>query len=83
MTARKRPLTPQRDIAEAERRAKAARTPIAKAVTRQVAEKKRRTYSGQGAREAAAQMQRGVHPLAIGTTAKGSAPAKKAKPREK
>jgi hypothetical protein len=42
----------QEDLAESERRAKAAKTPIAKAVTRQVLERKRRAYSGQAAREA-------------------------------
>ena len=82
MTTRK-PLTPQQDLAESKRRAKAARTPIAKAVTKQVVEKKQRTYSGQGAREAAAQLQRGVHPAAVGTTPKGGAAARKAVPRRK
>jgi hypothetical protein len=70
MTARKRPMSAQEDLAESKRRAKAARTPLAKAVTKQVVEKKQRTYSGQGAREAAAQMRRGVHPVAGGTTPK-------------
>jgi hypothetical protein len=51
----------QRDIAEAGRRARAARTPIAKIVTRQVADAKRRTYSGE----------------AVSTTRKGSRAARK------
>jgi hypothetical protein len=83
MTARKRPLTPKQDIAEAQRRAKAAKTPVAKAVTKQVVETKKRAYSGQAAREAAAQMRRGVHPVAVGTTPKRAVPARKAAPKRK
>jgi hypothetical protein len=52
MAARKRLLSAQDDLAESKRRAKAARTPIAKAVTKQVVEKKERAYSGQAPREA-------------------------------
>lgn len=78
MATRKRPVTPQQDLAEARRRAKAAKTPIAKIVTKQVVDKKERRYSGQAAREAAAQMRRGVHPVAVGTTPKGSTRARKA-----
>jgi hypothetical protein len=44
---------PKADLAEARRRAKAAKTPIAKIVTRQVVEKKERAYSGQAAKDAA------------------------------
>lgn len=78
MAARKRPLSAQEDLAEAKRRAKAAKTPIAKTVTKQVVEAKEHTYSGQAAREAGAQMRRGVHPLAVGTTPRaGAAGAKK------
>jgi hypothetical protein len=64
----------QQDLAESERRAKAAKTPIAKAVTRQVLERKRRAYSGQAAREAGAQTRRGVYPADVGTTARRSTP---------
>jgi hypothetical protein len=64
----------QQDLAESQRRAKAAKTPIAKAVTRQVLERKRRAYSGQAAREAGAQTRRGVNPADVGTTARRSAP---------
>jgi len=63
----------QQDLAEAGRRAKAARTPIAKAATRQVLERKQRAYSGQAAREAGAQMRRGVYPADVGTTPKRTA----------
>jgi hypothetical protein len=83
MAPSKRPVTAQQDLAEAKRRAKAARTPLAKAVTKRVVEAKERTYSGQAARESSAQMRRGVHPVAVGTKAKGSTPAKKATPRKK
>lgn len=62
------PSAAQQDLAEARRRAKAARTPIDKAATRQVLERKQRAYSGQAAREAGAQMRRGVYPAAVGTT---------------
>ena len=43
-----------RDLAESHRRAAAAKTPIAKAVTRQVVEKKLAVYSAEAARKAAA-----------------------------
>jgi hypothetical protein len=68
VTARKRALTPQQDLAESKRRAKAARTPIAKAVTEQVVEKKERAYSGQAAKEASA-------PVPRATTGKPTAAA--------
>ena len=58
MATSKRPATAQEDLAEAKRRAKTARTPIAKAVTKQVVEKKQRVYSGEPAKEARAQMGR-------------------------
>jgi hypothetical protein len=58
MTSRKRPLTAQEDLAESKRRAKAARTPIAKAVTKQVVEKKERVYSGKAAKEASTPVSR-------------------------
>jgi len=77
MTTRKRPVTAHEDLAEAKRRAKSAKTPIAKIVTKQVVDKKERAYSGQAAREAAAQMRRDVHPLAIGTAPRGGAAGKK------
>jgi hypothetical protein len=48
----KRPLTAKEDLAESKRRAKAARTPTAKTVTKQVIEKKERAYRGQAAPEA-------------------------------
>jgi hypothetical protein len=57
----------KQDLAESQRRASTARTPAAKAVTRQVAEKKKRTYSGRAARETAAQIRRSEHPLAAGS----------------
>jgi uncharacterized membrane protein len=84
MATRKRAASAaQQDLAEAKRRAKAARTPIAKAVTKRVVEAKERTYSGQAAREASAQMRRGVHPVAVGTKPKGSTPARKAAPKQR
>jgi hypothetical protein len=52
---RKRPLTAKEDLTEAKRRAKTARTPIAKVVTQQVVEKKQRLYAGEPAKEARAQ----------------------------
>ena len=68
MAARKRrPPAVQQDLAKSQRRAKAAKTPIAKAVTRQVLDRKQRAYSGQAAREAGAQMRRGVYPADVGT----------------
>jgi uncharacterized protein (DUF2267 family) len=67
---RKRPLTAQEDLAEARRRAKAAKTPIAKTVTKQVLEAKERTYSGRAADEIAAQMPRTGRPRTPGTTPK-------------
>jgi hypothetical protein len=60
----------QQDLAEAKRRAKTARTPIAKAVTKQVVDKKQRLYGGEPAKEARAQMRRGVNPPTGGTTPK-------------
>jgi hypothetical protein len=63
MAARK-PLTAQEDLAEARRRAKTARTPIAKAVTCQVLASKQRTYSGQPATDATAQARRETQPAA-------------------
>ena len=60
MAARKRPVNPEQDLAEAKRRAKTARTPIAKVVTKQVLEAKEHTYSGRAARATAAQMRRGT-----------------------
>jgi hypothetical protein len=60
MAARKRPLSAQDDLAESKRRAKAARTPIAKAVTKQVVEKKERAYGGQAAAGARAETRRGA-----------------------
>jgi hypothetical protein len=78
----KRPLTPAQDLAAARGRAKVARTPASK----RVVEAKERTYSGQAAREASAQMRRGVHPVAIGTPGaaakKGSGAASKATPKK-
>jgi hypothetical protein len=41
---RGRPAHVRKDLAEAQRRVKAARTPVAKAVTKQVLEKKRAAY---------------------------------------
>lgn len=84
MTARKRAASPaQKDLAESKQRAKAARTPLAKAVTKRVVEAKERTYSGQAARESSAQMRRGVHPVAVGTKPKSGATARKAAPKRK
>jgi hypothetical protein len=59
MTTRK-PLTAKQDLAEAKRRAKAAKTPIAKIATKKVVEATERAYSGKAPREAAAQMRRDV-----------------------
>jgi len=71
----------QQDLAESKRRAKAARTPIAKVVTQQVAEAKERTYSGQATREAGAQMRRGVKPQAADATPKSDTGRAAPKPR--
>jgi hypothetical protein len=60
----------QQDLAEAERRAKAAKTPIAKKVTQQVVDKKRRVYSGQAAREVSTP----VPPPASGRPTAGAKP---------
>ena len=49
--ARNRPVTSAEDLAEAKRRAKTARTPIAKAATKQVVERKQRAYNGTAAKE--------------------------------
>jgi len=68
MATGKRPVTPQQDLAEARRRAKSAKTPIAKIVTHQVVEKKERAYSGQAAREIAAQMPKGARAAAAGAS---------------
>jgi len=55
MAPRKRSVTAQQDLAESKRRAKAARTPIAKAVTKRVVERKERAYGlGEGNAGAAA-----------------------------
>jgi hypothetical protein len=76
----KRPLTAKEDLAEARRRAKTARTPIAKVVTKQVVEAKERAYSGRAARETAAKTKRGAQPPAAGTP-KNSAARAAAQPR--
>lgn len=83
MTSRKRPLTAQEDLAESKRHAKSARTPIAKAVTKQVVEKMERTYSGQAAREIAAQMPKGARSAAVGSSPKRAVSARKAAPKRK
>lgn len=81
MAAPKRAVSAaQKDLTEARQRAKSARTPIAKAVTKRVVEAKERAYSGKASREAAAQMRRGVHPSAIGTP-KAAKAAPKRTPR--
>jgi hypothetical protein len=76
---RKRPLTAQEDLAEARRRAKAARTPIAKVVTQQLVDKKERTYSGEATAELRAEMRRGAPSVKARTTTpkRGAAAAKK------
>jgi hypothetical protein len=66
----------QQDLAESQRRAKAAKTPIAKVATRQVLERKQRAYSGQAAREAGGG-------TAKRATAAGKKPAAKKAPRRK
>lgn len=82
-TPKRRASAAQQDLAETRRRAKAAKAPIAKAVMRQVLEKKQRAYSGEAAREAGAQMRRGVYPVAVGTTAaRGKNAGKKASRRK-
>jgi hypothetical protein len=58
-------VTAQEDLAKSKRRAKEARTPIAKAVTKQVGEKKERAYSGQAPRQAK-QVQRDVSAASTG-----------------
>lgn len=78
MAARKRSVSPAgQDIAKSQRRAKAAGTPAAK----RVVETKRRAHSGEAARQAAAEMRRGVHPLDVGTTPKRAAAARKTRRR--
>jgi hypothetical protein len=81
MTTRKRPMTAHEDLAEAKRRAKSAKTPIAKIVTQQVVEKKERTYSGQAAREIAAQTPKGARSAAV--SPKRAVSARKAAPKRK
>ncbi len=51
-----------RDIAESQRRANAAKTPVARAHTRRVVEQKLALYSPEAARQAAAQVQQGSAP---------------------
>jgi hypothetical protein len=63
----------QQDLAEAERRAKAAKTPIAKKVTQQVVDKKRRVYSGQAAREASTPVPASGRPTAAAKPRRTSA----------
>jgi uncharacterized membrane protein len=64
MATRKRTLTAKEEIAEARRRAKGARTPIAKAVTKQVLDATKRAHSGQVARGADAKARRAVQSYA-------------------
>jgi hypothetical protein len=68
----------QKDLAESKRRAKTARTPIAKVVTKQVVEAKDRAYSGQAARATAAQMRRGTPQAKSGTKARAPKKPKRA-----
>jgi hypothetical protein len=72
MAARKRPVTPEQDLAEARPRAKTARTPIAKVVSKQVVEAKERTHSGRADRATAAQMRRGMPKAKAGTKARAA-----------
>jgi len=73
----------QRDIAEAERKARAARTPVAKAATRQVVEAKKRAYSGEAARAASSPVPRATKPpAASGGTAGGSRAKRPARRRQ-
>lgn len=81
MAARK-PLTAQQDLAEARQRAKAARTPVAKAATRQVLASKQRTYSGEAARDAAAQARRATQPAPQPASAKARRGTPKATARK-
>jgi hypothetical protein len=64
MATRKRPLTAKEEIAEAQRRAKDARTPIAKVATKQVLDATKRAHSGRLARGADAKARRTVQPSA-------------------
>lgn len=66
----------QQDLAEAKRRAKTARTPIAKVVTQQVVEKKQRLYGGEPTKDARAQTGRAT------TGRTGSSAARTAAPRK-
>jgi hypothetical protein len=81
VTARKPAASPaQKEIAAAKQRAKNAKTPLAKAVTKRVVESMQRTHSGKGAREASAQMRLGVSPVDAGTP-RGRAQASQARKR--
>jgi hypothetical protein len=80
VTARKPAASPaQKEIAAAKQRAKNAKTPLAKAVTKRVVENLQRTHSGEAARESAAQMRRGVHPVAVGTPKAAARAGKRAR----
>ncbi len=61
-----------RDIAESQRKANAAKTPVARAHTRRVVEHKLALYSPAAAKQAAAQVKQGSAPA-------GGAPARKTK----
>jgi len=70
----------RKDIADAEAKAARAKTPAAKAVTREVADAKRRTYSGDAARETSRRIQAGDHPTAAAAASrKGARTARKAR----
>lgn len=71
----------QQDLAEAKRRAKAARTPIAKVVTQQVVEKKERLYSGEPAKEARAETGRAARGRTGSSAARTPQKAKAARSR--
>jgi hypothetical protein len=77
VTTRKRPLTAKEDLAESKRRAKAARTPIAKAVTKQVVETKERVYSGQAAKKASTAAPRATAGRAAATVTPRRTPARR------
>jgi len=61
-----------RDIAESQRRANVAKTPVARAHTRRIVERKKQVYTDEAVRQAAAQVKQGSAPA-------GGAPARKTK----
>jgi hypothetical protein len=64
--------TARQDIAQAEARAASARTPVAKAATRAIADRKRAKHSGEGVKATGASMARDALPAPGSTARKGA-----------